>query len=154
MGKNHVTAWGSSSGLWHTYRVVAVRCAAGRLHRVGILSAEDGIQTGTAWRNVEKLVFVSAHVIVDPSSGAAVATNQAMQLIAESGFQCQAFTAAMLDFPEPVGWAKIAKRAKAHWSPVRTRRENGVTRKARHTLRRRDSATWRRCTSHSSIRIR
>ena len=57
---------------------------------------------GKARRPVEKLVFASAHVIVDPSSGATVATNQAMQLIAESGFQCQAFTAAMLDFPEEV----------------------------------------------------
>ena len=47
---------------------------------------------------------------------------------------------------QPVGWAKIAKRAKAHRSPVRTSRENGVTRKARHTLRLRDLATFRRIT--------
>ena len=57
---------------------------------------------GKANAPVENLVFASAHVIVDPSSVATVATNQAMQLIAESGFQCQAFTAAMLDFPEEV----------------------------------------------------
>ena len=57
---------------------------------------------GKARRKVEKLVFASAHAIVDPSSGAAVATNEAMQLLAQSRFQCQAFNAAMLDFPEEV----------------------------------------------------
>ena len=56
----------------------------------------------TAWRNVENLVFASAHAIIDPSSGAAVAANEAMQLFAQSRFQCQAFTAATLDFPEEV----------------------------------------------------
>ena len=55
---------------------------------------------GKANRKVEKLVFASAHAIVDPSSGAAVATSEALQLLSESGFQCQAFTAAMLDFTE------------------------------------------------------
>ena len=53
-------------------------------------------------REVVKLVFASPHAIIDPSSGAAVVTNEALQLLSQSGFQCQAFTAARLDFPEEV----------------------------------------------------
>ena len=53
-------------------------------------------------RIVERLAFASAHTIVDPSSGAAVATSEALQLLSGSGLRCEAFTAATLDFPEEV----------------------------------------------------
>ncbi|MGO8752645.1 MAG: glycosyltransferase [Thermoguttaceae bacterium] len=53
-------------------------------------------------RKVENLVFASPYSIIDPSSGAANATDAALQLLARCGFRCQAFGAARLDSAEEV----------------------------------------------------
>jgi hypothetical protein len=67
---------------------------------------------GKTTRRVEKLVFASAHAIVDPSRGAAVATQEAVQLLAQSGFQCQAFYHAQ---------SEKARARAAQWDPDRLR---------------------------------
>ena len=51
---------------------------------------------------ISRVLFAAPNSIIDPSSGAAVATNDALQLLASSGFRCQAFGSAMLDFNEEV----------------------------------------------------
>ena len=61
----------------------------------------DSTSTGTddlpgPARPGTRILFASAHSIIDPSSGAAVATLDA------SGFQCQAFCCTKFDFREEV----------------------------------------------------
>jgi glycosyltransferase involved in cell wall biosynthesis len=51
---------------------------------------------------IEKVLFAAPNSMIDPSSGAAIATDDAMQLLSSSGFQCQAFGATMLDSREEV----------------------------------------------------
>ena len=53
-------------------------------------------------RRVESIVFAAPNSIIDPASGAAVAANDAMQLLARAGFRCEAFGSAMLDSREEV----------------------------------------------------
>ncbi|MGO8746316.1 MAG: radical SAM protein [Thermoguttaceae bacterium] len=50
----------------------------------------------------KRVVFASPCCLVDYSSGAAIATNNCMQLLSRCGFACQAFCAASLDFNEEV----------------------------------------------------
>ena len=42
-------------------------------------------------RPVGNFVFASMHSVIDPASGSAVATLDALGLLAEGGFGCQAF---------------------------------------------------------------
>jgi glycosyltransferase involved in cell wall biosynthesis len=51
---------------------------------------------------VKNLVFASRYCLIDPSSGAAIATNDCLQFLADSGFRCQAYCSASLDFSEEV----------------------------------------------------
>lgn len=54
-----------------------------------------------------KLLFASAHSIVDFSNGAAVASLDVLRALAMTGFQCQAFCASRLDFHEDTSLEKI-----------------------------------------------
>jgi len=54
-----------------------------------------------------KVLFASAHSIVDPSNGAAVATLDVLQGLAASGFQSQAFCTSKLDHHADVSLEKI-----------------------------------------------
>ncbi len=47
-----------------------------------------------------KIASVSPHCIMDFNSGAATATRDALRLLAEEGFECQAFCGTRLDGPE------------------------------------------------------
>ncbi len=49
---------------------------------------------------VRKVAFASPHCLVDFTSGAAIATARALQLLSEAGFACQAFCGSYLDAPE------------------------------------------------------
>ncbi len=51
---------------------------------------------------MKRLAFVSAYCLLDHSSGAAIATGDALQLLAQAGLRCEAFCAAKLDFREDV----------------------------------------------------
>jgi hypothetical protein len=44
-----------------------------------------------------RLLFASVHSYVDPSSGAALATRDLMELMAARGWECSALTAGLLD---------------------------------------------------------
>jgi glycosyltransferase involved in cell wall biosynthesis len=54
-------------------------------------------------RKVRKIAFVSAHCAIDPTNGAATSTLDALQLLAESGFECQVFCCSHLD-----AWQEVA----------------------------------------------
>ncbi len=49
-----------------------------------------------------RIVFASPHCVLDPSSGAAVATLDALEVLAGAGFCCQAFCATSLDPQEEI----------------------------------------------------
>ncbi len=50
----------------------------------------------------KKILFASAHSIVDFSNGASVATLDVLRGLAASGFECQAFCTTKMDFREEV----------------------------------------------------
>ena len=54
-----------------------------------------------------KLLFASAHSLVDFSNGAAVATLDVLQGLAATGFECQAFGTPRLDLPTEVCFEQI-----------------------------------------------
>jgi hypothetical protein len=43
-------------------------------------------------------LFASIHSYVDPSSGAALATREVLELLAARGWDCRAFTCGVLDY--------------------------------------------------------
>jgi hypothetical protein len=54
-----------------------------------------------------RVLFASAHSIVDFSNGAAVASLDVLRALASAGFQCQAFCTSRLDFHEDTSLEKI-----------------------------------------------
>jgi hypothetical protein len=46
-----------------------------------------------------RVLFTSPHCLIDASSGAAIATGDALELLARNGFECRAFCASKLDLP-------------------------------------------------------
>ncbi len=53
-------------------------------------------------RPISKVAFASVYSTIDPASGAAVTTDDCLQLLARSGFECQAYAAARLGPGEEV----------------------------------------------------
>lgn len=49
---------------------------------------------------MKKLLFASPHCCIDPSSGAALATRDVLECLAERGWDCRAITCGLLDFAE------------------------------------------------------
>ncbi|WP_165231482.1 hypothetical protein [Aquisphaera insulae] len=47
-----------------------------------------------------RLLFSSIHCLLDPSSGAAIATRELLELLSGRGAECRAFTAGVLDDEE------------------------------------------------------
>ncbi|WP_165236141.1 glycosyltransferase, partial [Aquisphaera insulae] len=47
-----------------------------------------------------RLLFSSTHCLLDPSSGAAIATRELLELLSSRGAECRAFTAGVLDYEE------------------------------------------------------
>ena len=45
-----------------------------------------------------RLLFASIHSYLDPSSGAALATRELLELLAARGWDCRAFTCGILDY--------------------------------------------------------
>jgi len=67
---------------------------------------EAGARPGQA-RPGRRILFASAHSIVDFSNGASVATLDVLQGLTASGFECQAFCTSKLDFHEEVHLEQI-----------------------------------------------
>ena len=53
------------------------------------------------------MLFASPHCIIDFTSGAALATLDALQVLARHGFQCQAYCASKIDGHETVSWDQL-----------------------------------------------
>ncbi len=51
---------------------------------------------------MKTILFASPYCLIDYSSGAAIATRQGMQLLADAGFRCQAYCGTLLDYREEV----------------------------------------------------
>ena len=62
----------------------------------------DGNDLAGQPRRERKILFASAHSIVDFSNGASVATLDVLQGLATAGFDCQAFCTSRLDFQQEV----------------------------------------------------
>jgi hypothetical protein len=56
------------------------------------------------WNNI---LFASPHCLIDFSSGAAIATRDALALLSQSGFQCEGFCASKLDLTEDANFEQI-----------------------------------------------
>jgi glycosyltransferase involved in cell wall biosynthesis len=67
----------------------------------------NGRRPRSASRASRRVVFASAHSVVDCSSGAAIATIDLMQSLNASGFDCQAFCTTRLDFHRDVCFEHI-----------------------------------------------
>lgn len=65
------------------------------------------------------VVFASRHCLIDYSSGAAIATNDCLQLLARSGFRCQAFCAGAVDFQEEVCLERMLARLQIPFETLR-----------------------------------
>jgi glycosyltransferase involved in cell wall biosynthesis len=50
---------------------------------------------------VERILFASTHGVLDPSSGAALATRDLLDLLGERGVACRAVTSGVLDYEAP-----------------------------------------------------
>jgi hypothetical protein len=66
-----------------------------------------------------RIAFVSAYSLIDQTSGAAIAAARGLQLLAEAGFECQAFCACMLDAREEVCFEQTLSESKLPYA-VRT----------------------------------
>ena len=55
-----------------------------------------------AGQGTRKIAYVAPHCLIDPTSGAAVATAQGMRFLQTLGFQCRAFCGSRLDLPEDI----------------------------------------------------
>ena len=70
-------------------------------------------------RPVKRILFASAHSIVDFSNGASIATLDMLEGLTTAGFDCQAFCAGKLDFQTEARLDEIvdAMRAPHHDEP-------------------------------------
>ncbi len=57
---------------------------------------------GQSPRLARKIVYAAPHCLIDPTSGAAVATAQGLRFLQTLGFQCRAFCGSQLDLPEEI----------------------------------------------------
>jgi glycosyltransferase involved in cell wall biosynthesis len=72
-----------------------------------VSSGPDPVCLPSGPRTPRKILFASAHCIVDSSNGAAVATLDALEGLSAAGFECQAFCSSKVDFPQDVDFEKI-----------------------------------------------
>lgn len=57
--------------------------------------------------SVERLLFASTHCLFDPSSGAALATRDLLELLAARGVDCRALCCGVLDYEQPTPIAAV-----------------------------------------------
>lgn len=73
---------------------------------------------GPKKKPINKIAFMSPHCVVDFTNGAATATLEALRVLANNGFDCQAFCATWSDSKEEVAIEAVLKKAKS-WHEVR-----------------------------------
>jgi hypothetical protein len=69
-------------------------------------------------KTIRSIAFASPHCLIDFTSGAAIATLQALRFLSSLGFQCQAFCGSQLDAPEEALFEELLANQK---SPYETR---------------------------------
>ena len=106
------------------------REAMERNWRAGRPIYEDGAATTKA-KAVRKIAFASPHCLIDFTSGAAIATLQALRFLKGLGFTCQAFCGSQLDAPEEALFEELLANQK---SPYETRNVRIGSYKARMTF--------------------
>jgi glycosyltransferase involved in cell wall biosynthesis len=106
------------------------REAVERNWRAGRPIYEDGAATMKA-KAVRKIAFASPHCLIDFTSGAAIATLQALRFLKSLGFTCQAFCGSQLDAPEEALFEELLANQK---SPYETRNVQVGSYKARMTF--------------------
>ena len=62
------------------------------------LHPDTGVICGGSHAMAHRLLFASIHSYVDPSSGAALATRESLELLATRGWDCRALTCGVLDY--------------------------------------------------------
>jgi glycosyltransferase involved in cell wall biosynthesis len=85
---------------------------APNLYRGSAFPTADREISEAAWRSyrprpVKRILFASAHSIVDSSNGASVATLDALYGLRATGFECQAFCSCKLDFKTDVRFEDV-----------------------------------------------
>ncbi|MDZ7617442.1 MAG: glycosyltransferase, partial [Patescibacteria group bacterium] len=71
---------------------------------------------GVARKPVQKVAFLSPYCLLDHTSGAAIATRSALQLLANSSFQARAFCGSWLDAPPRASSEYASSPAASDWS--------------------------------------
>ena len=85
----------------------------------------------TKAKAVRTITFASPHCLIDFTSGAAIATLQALRFLSTLGFKCQAFCGSQLDAPEEALFEELLANQK---SPYQTRSAQVGSYKARMTF--------------------
>jgi glycosyltransferase involved in cell wall biosynthesis len=106
------------------------REALERNWRAGRPIYEDGTARTKA-KPVRTIAFASPHCLIDFTSGAAIATLQALRFLSGLGFKCQAFCGSQLDAPEEALFEELLANQK---SPYETRNTLIGSYKARMTF--------------------
>ena len=82
----------------------------GSIRRGGASVLSEPARRRAAPKPRKRILFASAHSIVDFSNGASIATLDMLEGLADSGFSCQAFCAAKLDFSRRLAWTRSSIR--------------------------------------------
>ena len=73
-----------------------------------------------------RLLFVSPHSYVDPSSGAAIATRDVLEMMAARGWQCRALTAGVLDYDVETPYSTVLETLGLPYDEVRVALGSGA----------------------------
>ena len=90
---------------------VGNRFYRGGTPRIALPSAGDSERRRERPRRTKRILFASAHSIVDFSNGASVATLDILEGLTAAGFDCQAFCTAKLDLQTGVCLEDIVSAA-------------------------------------------
>jgi glycosyltransferase involved in cell wall biosynthesis len=72
-----------------------------------------------------RLLFASVHSYLDPSSGAALATRDLLELMAARGWECRALTAGLLDYEQDTPFAIVLESLGLAYDEARIMLERG-----------------------------
>lgn len=75
--------------------------------------------------SLSRLLFASCHSYVDPSSGAAWATRDVLELLVACGVECRAITTGVLSYERETALAPVLRALEVPLRPFTTAREQG-----------------------------
>lgn len=77
--------------------------------------------------SVTKVLFASTHCILDPSSGAALATRDILELLSRHGVTCRALCCGVLDYEQPTAIQTVLETLGTPYRSVEARRTDGFS---------------------------